>query len=95
MKSTRDDVFEIIGDVDDLTLEKILTVGSSRAELCEAAFAAVMSYEMGESVGQNSNVRVDALQSVIEDLLRLEGECEIPDSRVDFPPSTAKGHDYW
>jgi hypothetical protein len=90
MKSNRDDIIEIIGELDDLTLERILTVGATRAELCEAALGAVMAYEMGESPVPNSNARVDTLQMIIEDLLRFEDEIEFQDSRI-YSPHMAEG----
>jgi len=93
MKSNRDDVIEIVGELDDLTLERILTVGASRAELCEAALGAVMAYEMGESQEASSNPRVDAVQIIIEDLLRFEDEIEFQDSRIYSPFMAEADHD--
>jgi hypothetical protein len=74
MKSTRKDVEHIMGEVDDVVLEKILAVGASKAELHEAALAALMEYEMGEEVAPSLNPRVGALSAIIEGLLNLEAE---------------------
>lgn len=74
MRSTRKDVETIIGEIDDFYLAKILAVGASRAELHEAALAAVMDFEMGEQVRPGSSARVDKLSAIIEELLLDEDE---------------------
>lgn len=72
MRTTRKDVETVIGELDEFLLAKILAVGATRAELHEAALAAVMDFEMGEPVRQGSNPRVDALSAIIEELLKDE-----------------------
>jgi predicted DNA-binding protein len=81
MRSTREDVETIIGEIDDFYLAKILAVGASRAELHEAALAAVMDFEMGERVRSGSSARVDTLSAIIEELLAdEEDEATSPDA---------------
>ncbi len=79
MRVTREDVDQIIGEVDEFILDKILAVGATRAELREAALAAVMDYEMGERTSPPSTFRVDALCLIIERLLKLEEDDELTD----------------
>jgi hypothetical protein len=74
MQSTREDVEDIIGEVDAFILERILAVGASKAELQEAALVALVDYEMGEQVSPISNPRVVALCGIIEGLLEAEEE---------------------
>lgn len=84
MKSTREDVEHILGEVDDFTLERIISVGATNAELHEAALAAIMDYEMGERISSPSSTRVDALCLIIEELLN----CESSDAQIseEYPP---------
>lgn len=76
MRASREDVEHVIGEVDEFMLESILAVGANKEELHEAALAAVMLYEMGEPVARPSNARVDALCTIIEELLSREAEEE-------------------
>jgi hypothetical protein len=94
MRSTRKDVETIIGEIDDFYLAKILEVGASRAELHEAALAAVMDFEMGEQIRSGSTPRVDILSAIIEELLAdQDDETKSPDA---FPSERHGEHnDRW
>ena len=74
MRSTREDVETILGELDDILVAKILAVGASKTELHEAALAAVRDFELGEPVESGANPRVDALSAIIEEVLKDDEE---------------------
>lgn len=72
MRTTPEDIENIIGDVDDFTQERILAVGASPEELKAATLTALLDYEMGEQVCPPANARVEKLCAIVEELLAQE-----------------------
>lgn len=65
------DILELVGDVDPLTVSRILAVGASREQLEEATLAP-------EGSGAPVADRVEALREILAELEREEVEVEWP-----------------
>ena len=72
MRATREDVQDLLSNVDEFILERLLAVGASKEELHDAVLASVMEYEMGEPVEPPSNPKVAQLCTILEELLQDE-----------------------
>ncbi len=66
---TMGDVRELLGDLDDLDVARIISTGASIEELREAAAEVEIEDEMGEPALPPSSGQVTRLRSLIEEIL--------------------------
>lgn len=82
MRATREDVQDLLSNVDEPILERLLAVGATKEELHDAVLASVMEFEMGEPVEPPSNPKVAKLCTILEELLQDERSTAEPE---DYP----------
>jgi hypothetical protein len=75
--ATEADVTRLLGDVDALTISRILAIAPSRDELDEALREVEDATGFGEEPRTPSTARVASVRAVIEDLIRREQEDQV------------------
>ncbi len=66
---TMGDVRDLLGDLDDLDIARIISTGASIEELREAAIEVEVEDEMGEAALPPSSGRITQLRGLIEEIL--------------------------
>jgi hypothetical protein len=67
--TTRDEVLEVLGDVDDLIVERIIATGATTAEIGAALDAHEDARGFGEARLGDDSPRVAAVREILDELL--------------------------
>lgn len=76
--ATRDDVVRLFGELDDVTVDRVLAIGASLAELREARAWIDGDEEVEQTLGEPSSARVNQ----VVDMVQAYIEEEEPDDLV-------------
>lgn len=75
--ATEADVTRLLGEVDALTISRILAIAPSRDELDEAVREVEDETGFGEEPRTPSSARVASVRAIVEDLVRIEQEDQL------------------
>jgi hypothetical protein len=74
--ANKDEVRELLGEVDDLIIERIVDTGASIDEIAEALGGLVDEYGFGEQSSMPSSTRVTEVRALLDEIVFEDDEAD-------------------